>query len=107
MKRYRVEFSDESKQDIAKSFKWGCKVWGEAAALRWYRTIKSKTRDILKQFPLSQPIAPESDDSDREIRQMTFGRYRILFEVEELTVRILHVRGSFVSEDRDDLGIEE
>ena len=94
-----VEFSDESKRDISKSFEWGRKEWGADAASRWYRNLRSQTRDILTFFPLSQPIAPESDELGREIRQMVFSRYRVLFEVRERTVRILHVRGAYSDSD--------
>ena len=105
MNRYRVEFSDESKHDIATSYEWGRKEWGAAAALRWYRGLRSQTRDLLTHFPEIQPMAPESDETRREIRQMVFGRYRVLFEIRKRTVRILHVRGAYV--DREDIGVDE
>lgn len=107
--RYRVQFSDEAKQDIENSFEWGRKHWGEAAATKWYRRLRSQVRDILTQFPLSQPIAPEAEDVGQEIRHMIFGRYRILFEVSGRTVRILHVEGAFSGPDfeTENLGIDE
>jgi len=107
MKRHRVEFSDESKRDIANSFEWGRKEWGEEAALRWYRKLRSQTRDRLANFPMSQPFAPETAETGREIRQLIFGRYRVLFEVHVRTVRILPVRGAFVGAAEDDPGDDE
>ena len=81
MMRYRVEFSDEAKQDIDNSFEWGRKEWGTAAVTTWYRRLRSQVRDILTQFPLSQSVAPESQDVDREIRHLNFGRYRVLLRL--------------------------
>lgn len=107
MKRFRVEFTDEAKSEIAQSYEWGRQEWGSAAALRWYRKLRSQTRDILSHFPLSQPIAQENEDFNSEIRQMIFGRYRVLFEIDRRVVKILHVRGSYVEKDRDEMGVDE
>jgi plasmid stabilization system protein ParE len=107
MKRYRVEFTDEAKRDMGESYEWGCREWGKVAALRWYRTLRSKTREMLSHFPTSQPLAPESTEADGEIRQMIFGRYRVLYEIDKRTVRVLHIRGSFVGGNKDDLGVDE
>lgn len=107
MKRYKVVFTEESKQDIANSYEWGREEWGEAAARRWYLKLKSHTRDILTRFPLGQPVAPESDEAGRDIRHLIFGRYRILFEIVDRTVRILHVRGAFTGTEKENLGVDE
>lgn len=107
MRRYRVVFTDESNQDIASSFEWGRREWGSAAAQRWYRELRSHTRKILMQFPKSQPLAPESEKAGREIRHVIFGRYRILFEIVDQTVRVLHVRGAYTGDPNDDIGIRE
>lgn len=105
MKPFRIEFTDNAKIDIAKSFEWGCDEWGLSAALRWYRQLKSQTRKLLIHYPLSQPLAPESSEMDSEIRQMMFGRYRVLFEIDGKFVRILHLRGAFVERDDENLGV--
>ena len=107
MKRYRVEFSDDAKRDLGRSFEWEREKWGSAAALRWYRKLKAQTRETLTHFPLSQPIAPESEEVSGEIRHMIFGRYRILFEIVDNTVRVLHIRGAFVDNEHIDLGVDE
>ena len=80
---------------------------GTGAALRWYRQLKVQVRETLTHFPLSQPIAPESEDVSGEIRHMIFGRYRILFEIVGKTVRVLHLRGAFVDKEHADLGVDE
>lgn len=99
MKRYRVEFSHEALDDIERSFEWGRTEWGETAAIRWYRKLHSHTMTMLSVMPLAQPIAPEAHGVKREIRHLVFGRYRILFEVEEKLVKVLHVKGAYVGRD--------
>ena len=78
---------------------------GQAAALHWYQHLRPQTRQLLTHFPLSQPLAPESADIDSEIRQMIFRRYRLIFEIEGRTVRILHLLGAFNDGERGDLGV--
>jgi len=107
MKRYRVEFTNEAKRDINESYEWGRREWGDAKALEWYRSLRAKTREILTHFPLSQPVAPESPEAGTELRQVIFGRYRILFEIEKRTVRVLHVQGAFAEKKRSGPGVNE
>ncbi len=96
MKRFNVIFAAAAQTEIAESFEWGRKYWGEQAAKNWYRTLKRLARTSLSEMPLAWPIAPENAVYDAEIRQMFVGRYRVIFSVEKQTVRILHVRGAFV-----------
>ena len=105
MKRYRVEFSDDAKNDIMHSYEWGREKWGAAAAEQWYRNLKQHTRKLLTHYPLAQPLAPESEDVEGDVRHLIFGRYRLLYEIVGKTVRVLHLRGAFV--DKDDLGVDE
>jgi len=104
MKRYRVEFALEAREDIERSFQWGVDEWGEDAAIRWYRKLTVYARKILSVIPRAQPLAPEGFEIDREIRHLVFGRYRILFEVVGDLVKVLHVKGAFVPKDDNDLG---
>lgn len=48
-------------------------------------------------MPLSCQFAPESNSSEFEIRQLIYGRYRILFTVEEDVVLVLYFRGPHIS----------
>ncbi len=104
MKKFRIEFTDEAKADITKSYDWGKRRWGTAAAQRWYSALRSSVRELLVHFPLSQSIAPESDELGVEVRQMIFRRYRLIFNIDGNTVRILHLKGSFVNDGFDDGG---
>ena len=107
MKRYRVEFSLEARDDIERSFEWGRITWGDEGAIRWYRKITTFTRKVLAVIPLGQPIAPEGRELERDIRHLVFGRYRILFEVKGNLLRVLHVKGVFAAKQDGDLGVDE
>ena len=43
-------------------------------------------------MPMACGLAPEDDVSGHEIRQLLFGKYRVLFTIEETKVFILTVR---------------
>src|SRR5687767_7507304 len=96
MKRYRVEFSAEAKAEIERSFEWGVREWGIVAAHDWYKLLTRATRLRLAMFPSGCPLAPENDDFPFEVRHMIIGRYRLIFKIEKRTVRILHLRGSYI-----------
>lgn len=106
-KRYRVVFTDRAKRDFDRSYKWGRRELGDARARKWYREIKSQILASLSAFPLGHPPAPESEQHGSEIRHMIVGRYRVLFEVEGKTVRVMHLRGSYVNPESRDLGVEK
>lgn len=106
-KRYQVVFTDRAKRDFERSYHWGRGEWGDAAALKWYREIKSKIMRSLSTFPLGHPLAPESEEHGSDIRHMIITRYRVLFEVEGRTVRVMHLRGSYVDTEYRDLGVDE
>jgi plasmid stabilization system protein ParE len=67
MKRYRVILHPEAEADIASSYEWGSRVWGEKRAKGWVRDLQRTIRTRLTSLPLSCPLAQESDDLDREI----------------------------------------
>jgi plasmid stabilization system protein ParE len=65
------------------------------AAAAWYNGALEAFCS-LETFPERCPLAPESSDFGRAIRQLLYGKrqhaYRILFDVAGEKVRILHVR---------------
>ena|ERR1017187_2054963 len=66
------------------------------AARRWAKGAKRAIRP-LSRFPARCPIAPESREFDRPIREPFYGSgnrgtYRILFTIIDRTVFVLHVR---------------
>jgi plasmid stabilization system protein ParE len=95
MKRYTVVFSDDAVADFASSLQWGCENWGEDVAWHWYAEIRNSIRKTLSSFPLSQPIAPDNDEFEIEVRHMVIGRYRVLFTISGKQVTILHLSGPF------------
>lgn len=62
-------------------------------ASRWLTRLHKKINAIAFQ-PESYAFAPENHYSDINIRQMLFGRYRILFTCKNNTVYILTLRHS-------------
>lgn len=100
MRSYSIIFSDEAEADLISSVQWGYNNWGEEATWKWYRRTRSKIDDILSTIPLAQPMAPDNTEYDVDVRQMLVGRCRVLFNVKDQTVRILHVKGPFTGETR-------
>jgi plasmid stabilization system protein ParE len=62
------------------------------AALAWYEGMEKRIKS-LETSPLRCPVAEESQYFDYEIRKLIVGNYRILFRVDGLIVKILHVLG--------------
>jgi toxin ParE1/3/4 len=62
----------------------------ESATL-WYLDIYG-AMDSLKDFPARCGLAIENQFFKEEIRQLICRKYRILFEIDGDTVRVLHVR---------------
>jgi plasmid stabilization system protein ParE len=106
MKSYKVEFLPTAQQDLRLSFEWGTTVWGKTQAKKWLREFYAACKKRLQQFPESCPIAPESEDLGRELRQFVIGRYRVIFIVKGDTVTILYVRGAYSGTIFDDVDEE-
>ena len=95
MKEYKVILHSDAESDIASSFKWGCRAWGEQDAKLWVRKLRRAIRKQLTSLPLACPLAPESEQLGVTIRHLIVGRYRVLFTVRGRTVTILHVSGAY------------
>ena len=48
--------------------------------------------ESLSTSPARCPLTPESKDINREVRQLLYDQYRILFEIEGDTVIVDHIR---------------
>jgi plasmid stabilization system protein ParE len=90
MSDYRVEPTDKALVDAGEAYFW-INEQSEGAALRWYEGLLKALRS-LERNPLRCPLAPESAFFEEEIRQLIYGKYRILFTVESETVFVLRVR---------------
>jgi plasmid stabilization system protein ParE len=92
MKSYCVEPTDKALVDAGETCFWITEQ-SEGAALRWYEGLMKAFRSLEKN-PLRCPPAPESVFFEEGIRQLIYGKYRVLFTVEGETVYVLRVRHS-------------
>ena len=107
MKSYKIEFLPTAKQDLRLSYEWGVNVWGKTKAQKWLHEFYATCKKRLRQFPESCPIAPESEDLGRELRQFVIDRYRVILIVKGDTVTVLYVRGAYVGTMIDDVDEED
>jgi toxin ParE1/3/4 len=107
MKSYKVEFLPTAKEDLRTSFLWGLNVWGKNQAGRWLNKMNAACKKRLSQFPESCPIAPESKEFSRELRHFVIDRYRVIFIIQNDTVKILYVRGAYSNGIFDDADEED
>ena len=91
---YLVEITETAEEDIESAYLW---IYDDspARADRWYRGL-CRAIFSLRELPRRCPIAPESRDLDREVRQLLYGRrrqmVRILYEIRATTVFVLRIR---------------
>jgi plasmid stabilization system protein ParE len=90
MKTYRVELTEKALDDAGEAYLW-IREQSEQAAFTWYEELLSVFRSLQKQ-PLRRPLAPETVFFEEQIRQLLYGKYRILFTLEAETVFVLRVR---------------
>lgn len=96
MKRYQVIIEESAQDNIRESYDWGCRNWSTGQAQHWARELRSTVLNRLRVVPKAFPLAPENNEFAEEIRQMTVGRYRVLFTIIGRKVHVLHVRGAYV-----------
>jgi plasmid stabilization system protein ParE len=94
MKRYEVIIEDSAQENVRASYDWGCRAWGKPQAEHWARQLRTAVLEQLGVVPKAFPLAPENNDFAEEIRQLTVGRYRVLFTIKGRKVHVLHVRGA-------------
>lgn len=90
MTTYSVEPTNKALVDAGEAYFW-INEQSEGAALRWYEGLLKAFRS-LEQNTLRCLLAPESAFFEEEIRQLIYGKYRILFTIEGETVFVLRVR---------------
>ena len=99
MKQYSVFIEPEAEEEILESYEWGVSHWGHDLVEKWIRDLYSKIFALLAISPAGCAIAPDAEIADREIRHMFVGRYRVLFEIQDEAVFVLHVRGPFTGNE--------
>jgi toxin ParE1/3/4 len=87
---YRVEITEKAQEEVREAVRWIAQYSPEKAAL-WHFELLEKV-DSLENFPARCPLAPESKIHGKEIQHLIFGKYRILFIIEDETVYVLRVR---------------
>ena len=91
---YQVRISGKASIEAEDTFNW-VSQWSPLAAARWQENLVDTLRS-LQTLPARCSLAPESEFTDREVRQLFFGkrrhRYRVVFEIMENTVHVLHIR---------------
>jgi|SRR5581483_1363815 len=90
---YAVIVESSARKEIDEAYRWMARNISPKSATLWYLDIYAAL-DSLKEFPARCGLAVENQFFKEEIRQLICGKYRILFEIDGMTVHILHVRHS-------------
>jgi plasmid stabilization system protein ParE len=90
--RYRVEVTRRARHDIGNIYAW-LHERAPAAADRWLAGLHEAIA-TLAEMPHRCAPAPEAELVGGEPRQLLFQSWRILFDVAERRVVVLHVRHS-------------
>ncbi len=108
---YRIEITDVAEMELQDILFWFIARSPEQAG-RWQQGLEHAIGS-LRELPTRCPLAPENDAFEVEIRQLLYGRYRVLFtcvdedgDGRQETVRILHVRHS-ARRRLNESGVEE
>lgn len=88
--RYKVEFTNQAHAETDFAFKWIEKS-SPTNAFEWFNGLVDAV-ETLDSMPERCPVAPESEEVGQEIRQLLYGKYRLLFSIEGQKVFVLHVR---------------
>jgi plasmid stabilization system protein ParE len=87
---FYVELTARAKDDLEAAVRWFARYSADKAAL-WAFECEQAV-ESLAESPYRCPLAPESRTGEREVRQLLYDQYRILFEIEDETVTVLHIR---------------
>lgn len=95
---FSVEITASADRDIQAAYEWWRDNRSPEQALRWYEAIYP-AMDSLKKMPRRCPMVREEHGFAGEVRELSFGlshppSHRIIFEVRDDLVVILHVRGA-------------
>lgn len=85
-----VEITARAKGDLEDAVSWYAEHSREKALL-WSIGCQEAI-ESLANFPSRCAIAPENRDGEREVRHLLYDQHRILFEIEDETVTVLHIR---------------
>jgi toxin ParE1/3/4 len=87
---YRVEISRRAERDIEEAFEY-ISSRAPLNAVRWRKGLERRLR-ALETNPEGFGFAPENETAEADVRQLLYGRYRILYTLREKTVFIITFR---------------
>lgn len=87
---FKILFEKEAEDDLKDAAQWIANYSPDKAATWYFEAVEAI--ESLENFPTRCPLAPESKRFGAEIRHLIFGKYRILFIVEDETVYVLRIR---------------
>ena len=88
---YTIIIESSADRELDEAYRWIAENNSPENAMLWYFDILEAIK-TLENFPERCALAPENQFFREEIRQLLYGKYRILFEIDDEAVRILHVR---------------
>jgi len=93
--KYAVVVTETAEAVLDAACRWLRDEYSLAYAVRWREGLLDAI-GALETFPERCPLAPEARSFRRKIRQLLYGErhgaYRLLFEIRERTVFVLHIR---------------
>ncbi|MBD3675768.1 MAG: type II toxin-antitoxin system RelE/ParE family toxin [Planctomycetaceae bacterium] len=97
---FKIEFSQRSQHDLEEIFEY---IYASSPenARRWRTKLEEKLMSLTTQ-PEACGLALENEYSSGEVRQMIFGRYRVLFTIRDQTVYLLTIRHSARKEMKEE-----
>ncbi|MEP7342950.1 MAG: type II toxin-antitoxin system RelE/ParE family toxin [Acidobacteriota bacterium] len=87
---YQVEITEKAQEEAREAYRWIARHSPEKASL-WHFELLEKAGS-LENFPARCPLASESQTYGQEIRHLIFGKYRIVFTIEDELVTVIRVR---------------
>lgn len=87
---FTVEFSTRATRDVDEIVAY-IQADSPTEATRWRQRLLAKM-ESLRTLPEACGLAPEYALARREIRQLLFGQYRVLFEIRKESVFVVTIR---------------
>ncbi len=88
--KYQVIIEPPAQTDMEAAYCW-IAADSPTHAAQWYNRLLEAI-DTLEHLPERCGLAPESEAFEEEIRQLLYGKYRVLFTMTRDAVHVLHVR---------------
>ncbi len=87
---FKVRITAQAETELNEAYEWIANESPDKAVI-WFNGLVEAS-ESLSAHPERCPRAPEGTDLDQEVRQLLYGKYRILFILRDDTVYVLHFR---------------